>query len=314
MKKIIFILAFLNLINIDESYAQQEAMNTQFVVNKLFINPGYAGYREQAMVTAIHRSQWLGFKGAPNTQIVSFDTPLKRNELAVGATLWHDKIGPTSRLAVSGDFAYRLRLVNHATLSFGAKASVELFQNNLTTLNLTSDYYNQQDESFMYNTRGLFLMNVGFGAFYSKKDHFIGISCPKLLRPRLDKKSNPGYGLLSGKQEPTIYFTGGKIWKINKDISIQPTAIVRATFNAPLSVGIYANVIFLKDFTGGLFYHYQESAGLLFQWQFDKQWKVGYSFDLSANALIRTNYGSHELSAIYALKSKKKRIVYPRYF
>ncbi len=294
--------------------AQQDAVNSQFVMNKMFINPGYTGYKEQATLTAMHRSQWLGFKGAPMTQTFSFDTPLKKNELAAGGMLIHDRVGPTTRFGLIGDFAYRTRLTNRATLSWGVQGSIDVFQMNLTDLTLSSDYYNQQDEAFMQNTRGLIVPNVGFGAYYHKKDHFIGISCPKMLRPKLEKKSSAAYALLNGREEPTIYLMGGKQFKINKDLFLIPSMLIRGEWNAPMSIGFYANATYLKNFSGGLFYHYRETVGLMFQWQIEKNIKVGYSFDVPTNVLIRNNWGSHELTVNYGIASSKKRIVYPRYF
>jgi type IX secretion system PorP/SprF family membrane protein len=294
--------------------AQQDAVTSQFVMNKMLINPGYAGYKEQATLTAVSRSQWVGFKGAPNTQTISFDTPLKKNELAAGGIFIHDRVGPTSKIGITADFAYRTRLSNRATISWGAQASMEVYQMNLSDLSLTSNYYGLTDETFMYNTKGLIIPNVGFGAYYHKKDHFIGISCPKMLRPKLEKKSSPGYALLNGRSEPTIYLMGGKQFKVNKDLGMIASGLVRAEMNAPISIGIYANAIYMKNFNLGLYYHFREVVGLMFQWQIDKQFKVGYSFDTPTNVLLKSSWGSHELAVTYSISSNKKRIVYPRYF
>jgi hypothetical protein len=70
----------------------------------------------------------------------------------------------------------------------------------------------------------------------------------------------------------------------------------------------------MDQFTFGAFSHIGENAGLLAQWQVDKKIRIGYSVDVATNALIRTNFGSHELIASYALATKRKRIIYPRYF
>lgn len=294
--------------------AQQEAVNSQFMMNKLFINPGYAGYKESPNLTFVHRSQWIGFKGAPMTTVIGFDTPLKKNELAVGGNLFFDKVGPTTRIGLAGAFAYRTRLSNRATISWGTTVSLDVYQANLVDLTLSSDYYNQQDDAFMNNVKGLLLPNIGFGAYYFKKDHFIGVSAPKMFRPKMEKRSSPLFDALTGRQEPTIFLMGGKQFKINKDIQIQPSMLVRAVWNAPLSIGLYGNAILYKDFNVGLFYHFRETVGLMGQWQINKQTKVGYSFDVATNQLIRTNWGSHELAVNYTMATKKKRIVYPRYF
>jgi type IX secretion system PorP/SprF family membrane protein len=312
MKKTIYTIA-ISLLSMS-SWAQQEAMNTQYIMNKLFINPAYAGYKEQVSVLAMHRSQWIGFKGAPMTQIISFDMPLKKNEFAMGATVIHDRIGPTSRLGMSVDFAYRAKLTNRATLSFGLKGIIDLYQNDLTSLDLISNYYGDIDPTFMTNTKGLMLPNAGFGVYYYKKDHYIGISIPKLLRPELEKKGTTMYDLLDGRSEPTVHLMAGKIWKVNRQIKVQPNFVFRAVPGAPVSLGLYFNVIMMDQFTFGAFSHIGENAGLLAQWQVDKRIKLGYAVDVPTNTLIRTNLGSHEVIASYAIATKRKRIVYPRYF
>lgn len=294
--------------------SQQEPMNAQYVMNKLFINPAYAGYKESTNFVAMHRSQWIGFKGAPMTQVLTFDMPLKKNEFAMGATLLHDRIGPSTRIGLSIDFAYRARLSNRATLAFGLKGSAELYQANLTDLTLASDYYGLNDEAFMTNTEGLIIPNAGFGVYYYMRDHFIGLSIPRMIRPELERRGSVAFDLLDGRHEPQIHLMAGKLWKINRQIKFQPNVILRSVTNAPVSLSIFSNVILMDQFTVGVFYGIKENIGALFQWQVDKSLRFGYSVDLPANRLIRTNFGSHEITVGYAIPSKRKRIVYPRYF
>ena len=67
------------------SFAQQEAMNAQFIMNTMVLNPAYAGYNEVQSVTLNHRSQWIGFEGAPITNSLGFDMVLPRfKEIAIG--------------------------------------------------------------------------------------------------------------------------------------------------------------------------------------------------------------------------------------
>lgn len=296
------------------SYGQQDAMHTQYIMNKLMINPAYAGYKEVPTVTAVHRSQWIGFKGAPMTDLISFDAPLKKDELAVGSILSFDKLGPQSTLGANISIAYRLRLSNRAVLSFGGSATFELYQAKLTELFLISDYYGQQDQDFMYNVKNLVLPNVGFGMYYYKKNHFFGISVPKILRNKLVGRGSDLFQLLNGRQEPTVYICGGKIFKVNKELKLQPNVLAKGQWGAPLSIGTNFNAIIFDQFNVGVFYYYREAAGMMFQWQVDPQLKIGYSMDLPVNQLIRTGIGSHEIAATYTLATHRKRIVYPRYF
>ena len=53
-------------------FAQQEAQYTQFMENKMILNPAYAGAREAPSMMLLTRNQWIGFEGAPTSQLVSF--------------------------------------------------------------------------------------------------------------------------------------------------------------------------------------------------------------------------------------------------
>jgi type IX secretion system PorP/SprF family membrane protein len=56
--------------------AQQDVMFTHYMYNTLAVNPAYAGSREALTVTAIGRTQWEGFKGAPGSTTITAHTPL----------------------------------------------------------------------------------------------------------------------------------------------------------------------------------------------------------------------------------------------
>ncbi|NQX92047.1 MAG: type IX secretion system membrane protein PorP/SprF [Flavobacteriales bacterium] len=296
------------------AFAQQDAASSQFVLNMLTVNPAYAGYKEQPVMMLHHRSQWVGFKGAPITSIISFDTPLSKDQMAVGGSLVFDKIGPTTQMTFQSDFSYRFQMSRRSYLSFGLKGGFDFYQVNLTDLDLISDYQGSQDDFFQQNPKGLLLPNVGFGALYYDRNTFFGVSIPRILRNQLDKKGSDAWMIMEGSQQPTAYLVGGKLWKINRDYDFQPTISVKATQNAPVSVGVYANLYYRKALRLGVFYHYNEIAGAIVQYEYNRRWKFGYSVDVAASRLITTNLGSHELLVSYVLTNKRRRVVYPRYF
>ena len=64
-------------------FAQQEAQYTQFMYNKLSLNPAYAGSQGMPCISCIHRKQWIGFEGAPTSQIINFHMPAFRQKVGV---------------------------------------------------------------------------------------------------------------------------------------------------------------------------------------------------------------------------------------
>ena len=75
------ILATLILAGTHQVSAQQDAMFTHYSFNTLGVNPGYAGSRSALTVTGLHRSQWVSFPGAPNTQTLTLHSPLMNENI-----------------------------------------------------------------------------------------------------------------------------------------------------------------------------------------------------------------------------------------
>ena len=65
LKSIVFYLFCLQLIQVN---GQQEVIFSQYMFNHQSLNPGYSGSKEYTNFTILHRSQWLNFDGAPESQ------------------------------------------------------------------------------------------------------------------------------------------------------------------------------------------------------------------------------------------------------
>src|SRR5437016_601501 len=136
MKNKFFGFAFLVLIA-HSAFSQQDAMFTHYMYNTLAVNPAYAGTRNALTVTALHRSQWVNFPGAPVSQTLTMHSPLINEKIGAGLSVLNDKIGPTRVTAVYADFAYHLTIDSKSKLSLGLKAGVNLFTANLAQLQTT---------------------------------------------------------------------------------------------------------------------------------------------------------------------------------
>ena len=145
--------------------AQQIPMYTHYMNNTLMVNPAYAGSRDALTVTALHRSQWVDFKGAPMTQTLTLHSPLSNEHIGLGLSVMNDKIGPTNNTSVLADFVYILQLTEKSKLSFGISGGVNIFQANLNSLNLDVE----GDPVFLENISNKTTPNFGFGAYYYRE-------------------------------------------------------------------------------------------------------------------------------------------------
>src|SRR5258708_26460474 len=109
--------------------AQQDPQFTQYMFNTIYYNPGFSGVEGVTKISALHRSQWLGYSptygggGAPTTQLITFSTPIFKLNSGFGALVSHDNLGPFNNLEAQASYAYHLGVKN-SKLSFGLRGGV----------------------------------------------------------------------------------------------------------------------------------------------------------------------------------------------
>lgn len=289
------------------SFAQQEAQQSLYFFNPLLVNPGYAGSQEALTVTGIVRNQWTGFKGAPETQMLSIHTPLKNDHFGLGLSAINDQLGVSKNTGVFADFAYSIRLNqrNHR-LVFGLKAGVDFYRSSLSSLAVNDRSDELYANGSNYTTQ---FFNAGAGIYYYGKRFYAGASTPRLLR---NTASVSGENLLA--QVNHYYAFGGIVLKLNSRVNMRPSFLVKYTANAPLSADV--NLSFLlydKLWLGGM-YRYRSSAGANMMFRVSQALSIGYAYDFSLNAISQYSKGSHEIMLSYSLRSKSAGFVSPRYF
>jgi len=288
--------------------AQQEAMYTHYAFNTLTINPGYAGSREALTLTVLHRSQWVGFKGAPHTQTFSLHTPLRDNEMGIGFTAMNDKIGPVNSSSLYADYAYKIPVYN-GLLSAGIKGGLDIMQASLVGL-ISTD---QDDNAIANNVRNEVLPNFGLGAYYSTDWYYVGLSSPRLIQNKINLINMSTSQAIEKRH---YYLIAGAIFRINETMQIKPMALAKVTAAAAAEVDLTGILVLDERFEFGAMYRTGDAFGVLFGINFDNNLRAGYSFDWSVGVQTgKNNAGSHELMLRYDfIKNVRRKIVSPRHF
>lgn len=156
-KLFFFVIMFVSI----ASYAQQDAQFTQYMYNTITINPAYAGSRGALSIFGLYRTQWVGLDGAPETSSFSVNSPINNSNLGVGVSLINDKIGPTNENNLSVDLSYTVQTSADFKLSFGIKATGNLFNLDINKLNPAD----QGDPQFQ-NLDNVFKPNIGAGVYW----------------------------------------------------------------------------------------------------------------------------------------------------
>lgn len=293
------------------SFAQQEATFTNYMFNELAINPAVAGNREGIFMSLLHRSQWLGFNGAPTTQAFNVHSSLNSDAVNLGLSVINDKVGIVYDRSMFVDYAFRFYVSDRSQLSLGLNVGFRSMSADLTDLSLGQ----AGDVAFEKDITSDVYPNFGFGAHYTSEHIFAGFSIPRLIENSSllaissDKK-------LFTKEYRHYFLTVGANYDLNDNFQIKPSVFVKATKGYPVQADITSNFVYQEKFNMGLMYRTGDALGLLAGIYISPRFYVGYSFDWSfLNTTPKYNYGSHELVIQYELvRFNKNKIRSPRYF
>lgn len=307
MKKIYLSLFVLILSSIG-ALAQQDAMFTHYMDNTMAINPAYAGSRDALTITGLHRSQWVGFDGAPTTQTLTLHSPIFTQNTGLGLSVLNDKIGPLNNTSFYVDFSYRIKF-EKSYLAFGLKSGISLMKIGLETL----DVQDPSDPVFSSDFKSAIMPNFGGGIYYYTDRYYLGVSVPKILQNNLFSNTVE-QDLVDAVRH--YFFIAGAYFNLSEDIKFKPTTFIKVAPAAPIEMDITGSFILKDKLMAGLMYRTGDAFGVLLGINLTPELTLGYSFDWSLiNKTGAYNMGSHEIMLRYdffILENKKIRS--PRYF
>lgn len=329
MKKIFSFVSALLIVA--TTYGQQDPLFTKYMFNTLVINPAYAGSEGHLSMGLLHRSQWFGIKGGPQTQTLTMHTPLKNERVGIGGTLINDAIGPTNTFTGNLCYAYRIPMKSWK-LSIGLQGGARYYNFDATKVTTPGP-----DNVFVSYSK--LRPNFGGGIYlYKEKKFYLGLGVPHLIEWNLREKTSGSRDTLS-KEYRHYFFTTGAAIPLNGDALIfKPSLMVRNTgllsrFNkldyykgylAPTSFDIDLSLLFYQTLWLGSSYRSAleqfngkssfASVNVWGAYYLKSGMRIGLSYDYNLTKLQQATTGSFELFLGYDFDYKVKKVVTPRYF
>ncbi|MES2560867.1 MAG: type IX secretion system membrane protein PorP/SprF [Bacteroidota bacterium] len=298
---------FLLLLASGSLFAQQEAMYSQYMFNMMAVNPAYAGSREVLSITGLARAQWVGLEGAPVSNTLSLDMPIKDKRVGLGAQVFNDKIGIMSNSGFYGSYAYRIRF-QKSTLSFGLQGGFVHFTANYAQVRLSSTPSVVPDKAFQENA-SIMIPSAGAGLFLNNDNYYVGASLPNLLNTQISSGSQ-----VQVNKYDHLFLMGGYVFNLNSDFKLKPSALLKVVSGAPIQLDANVNLWMYDVIALGISYRTGDAAVAMVELQAAPNFKVGYAYDQSITALRYFHSGSHEIMLRYEFGYKKDKIITPRYF
>lgn len=276
-------------------WGQQEEQYTQFMNYKMGLNPAYAGLDSGPCMTALIRNQWIGIEGAPQTQLLTFNTPFRTDRVGIGGSIIRQTIGVTQNYTAEAAYAYRLRLGN-GDLSLGLSASVRLFSVDFSDLKGTQP--TAIDNAVPGDFQSKYVPNFGAGIYYSGRNTYFGVSIPRILQNNIDLADSKD---VISKEVRHFYAMAGMEIPVGGNVKMKPQVLVKYVSGAPFDADVNLSFYF-AGFNAGASYRIGgskansvgESVSLLLGAQLSEELVFNLSYDATLSPLRSYNSGSVE--------------------
>jgi len=290
MKNLKFILVLITLCSVSLMTAQQDPNFTLYNFNMNLINPAYAGSSGEKEISLGYRSQWIGVSEAPNTQALTYTTPLKNN-LGLGISVMRDQVFVLQETDIAVDVSYKLKISETHDLYFGVKAGGSFINIDLNKAGASgADPLFVQNESF-------FNPQFGAGAYLRHDDFYISISSPNFLNgKRYVKQGNAPKAAVDNLH---MYYGAGYHFSVNDNVQITPGVMYRNTDGAPSSTDLNATVKYNK-IEAGMNYRVDEMYSIFTMFNIIDNVKFGAAYDFTTSKINQVNdNGSMEIMIKY---------------
>ena len=308
--KILWVLLWLSH---NTMHAQQDAQYTQYMYNTLAVNPAYAGSRGVLGISALHRSQWVGIDGGPNTQTLNINGPYSA-KVGLGLSIVHDEIGNNTNQNTQFDatFAYTVLTSQSSKLAFGLKAGGHLLNIDFNKLRNYNASISPVGDSELYKR---FSPNIGAGIYFYSPKFYVGLSVPNFFETEHFQSSDGGASAIA-QERMNWYLISGYVFDLSSSLKFKPAVLFKGVQGAPFQADVSANFLYNEKFTVGAAYRLDAAYSGLVGFQLSKQLMLGLAYDREISELggTRFNDGSFELFLRYEFIKNGKIDLTPRFF
>ncbi|MDA3820309.1 MAG: type IX secretion system membrane protein PorP/SprF [Candidatus Delongbacteria bacterium] len=276
-------------------FSQQLPLYSQYMFNRMLLNPAVTGNTEGIPISLTARQQWVGIERAPSTQVLSAHTLLNNGTMGVGGMIFADRFGTENRIGFQGNYSYILPVFDDSKLSFGI--SFQLFQYQLDYTDMIA--VDENDPAINeYSTETSWLPESDFGLYLYNEKYFAGLSANQMIE--LPVKIG-GEEVELNRLARHYHLMGGYKFDLENDFEIEPSALVKGTFQTPFQFDINVRGIYMKDYWLGFSYRTDGNVVTMLGMRF-QEFDFGLAVDFATSDIRSYQNGSYELFLRYTLQ------------
>ncbi|MBC7884452.1 MAG: PorP/SprF family type IX secretion system membrane protein [Saprospiraceae bacterium] len=297
------IIAFLLLVGNTCVKAQQRPQFTQYMLNKYYENPAYAGLERSLSIFTSYRDQYSLLLGNPRTFYLGVDMPFYLWNGALGFAIYNQKSGILSNTNIKVSYNY-VTGTSYGFFSFGGRLGMDF-------MNIDGNAIITPDGSYegVFDHNDPFLEVVKFsgaglswelGAFFMGKDIQAGINLIDL----------PSHSFKFGNSTFNKSFVGNSYFQyryfLNEELELIPSFMIKTDISVTqIDLGILGR--YRDNLFGGVNFRGYNSTSIdalsfIIGTNMGKKYKISYSYDFGLSDLSDVNQGTHEIMLSYNLQ------------
>ncbi len=297
-------------------FGQNYLFQNQHYFKPYLINPALAGANRSGNAMLVYSKRLIGFENSPNSQLLSIDYPITKNQIGLGVNGFKDQNGAVSFVGLESTFAYHIENVGRGSkkpltgLSFGISATYNQYRIDrfgLLSGNVDNDLFNDDNKFFNAYPNA----NVGFH-FHSYGFH-LGISAYNIIPQVNDLFVNEN----DVRNAFLTFISSGVKLKVSENIEITPSVLLRTQQNADFQLDMMVDIKF--NLPVGAYFSVAPVYRNYEYWVFSKSksagmnamiskypFTAGYQFDIALTAVNSLPNMGHLLIVAYDLSGKPK--------
>ncbi len=306
----------------------QDPQFSQFYAAPTYLNPAFAGGTIQHRFIMNYRHQWPSIPGAFTSYNFSYDNNLEDVKSGLGLLFTRDKAGSGGLrfTNVAGQYSFRLQLKRHLYIKSGIQFGLTTrdidfnrltFGDQLVRGGGTSDGINTSE---VYAEERVTYPDFGSGLLLFDRKFWFGVSAHHL--------NKPNESLLQQTSILPVKYSvhGGYRFRVKEERkkkgTVQHDVVAALNYKAqdkfdqidlgvyyeysPLIIGLwYRGIPGFKAYQPG----YQNNDAIIALVGYEVNGlRIGYSYDLTVSRLVTNTAGSHEISMVYEVAKRRRKI------
>jgi len=285
----ILVIILMGLLVFGAVNAQEKSiLYSHYTFNGLAINPGYTGSHDMLSISLSHRSQWIGFEGAPAYSILGIHTPFKNTRMGLGLLVMNESVGLRKYTSIYANYSHRLTL-GRGKLALGLKGGISTGK--METVDLGDDIV------FGENTTSYLLPNFGVGAYYYTKKFHAGISIPLLLGYKSSETGD--VTAYHDFKKYAYYLAAGVKLDFAPNWQVEPSALIEYDKAGGVIADGGLGVIYKDTLRVGASYRSKQAMVMLLDFKINYQLRAGIAYDYGLNEINDYNRSSFEVALEY---------------